>query len=310
MNKLKKYFTMIFFMSFIYLLFKYNHIVNSSVISATSMFLNKVFPSLFIMFVLNDIIINTRILHDIFMIFSSLFNKIFHTSGLAIEAFALSLLSGTPSSVIIIKELLKNNDITSDDANKLITFTYFSNPLFLYNILTATFNTYTTIKIILIHYITNIFIGIIFRGNKPTNMTKINKQKYKQNIFIILPDSIKKSMNTLLVILGTITFYLIISNITIHFINSNNFYTIIFKGVLEITQALNELKYINYLSIIKEITALAIISFGGLSIHTQVLTIIDDTNISYKNFLIGRILHVILATQTYFLFYYCSLYIN
>ena len=303
MNKLKNNFTALLIIFFMYLLFKYNYIINNSVITATNMFLYKVFPSLFIMFVLNDIIINSRILHDIFIYLAPIFNKIFNTSGLAVEAFILSLLSGTPSSAIIIKELLINNDITLDDANKLIAFTYFSNPLFLYNILNMSFNTYTTIKIILTHYITNILIGLIFRGKKTSIKNLCRQNNKKQNIITLLPESIKKSMNTLLIILGTITFYLIISNLIVNLINLNIFIEAIFKGLLEITQALNLLPNILCPNKIKEIIALAIISFGGLSIHTQVIAIINDTNLSYKKFLIGRVIHVLLGTLTYLSFY-------
>ena len=99
-------------------------------------------------------------------------------------------------------------------------------------------------------------------------------------------------------ILGTITFYMIVTNIITSIITLSPFLTIIVKGIMEITQSLNILNTINYSSIIKEIIALSIISFGGLAIHTQVSTLINDTNISYKNFFKGRIFHVLISTIT------------
>ena len=79
----------------------------------------------------------------------------------------------------------------------------------------------------------------------------------------------------------------------------NDIYTVILKGIFEITQSLNILNIINYSSKVKEIIALSIISFGGLSIHTQVLSIINNTKISYKCFFSGRILHVLISTIAY-----------
>ena len=38
-----------------------------------------------------------------------------------------------------------------------------------------------------------------------------------------------------------------------------------------------------------------ILSFGGLSVHMQVINELNDTNISYKNFFIGRIFQTILS---------------
>jgi len=307
MNKLKNIFTIILFFTFLYILFKYNYILNKSVVDAVNLWLTKVFPSLFIMFILNDIIINSRILDYLMSLISPLFNKIFSTSLHSSQAFILSLFSGTPSSAFIIKEMLNNREIDIDSANKLIAFTYFSNPLFLYNILSLSFNSYITLKIIIIHYISNIFIGLFFRKNNRKTIITERKNHSKINMFIILPKSIKKSLDTLFMILGTITFYMIITNLLINIFNFNTLFEILIKGFIEITQSLNILNTINSSSILKEIIALSIISFGGLSIHTQVLALINDTNISYKNFLIGRILHVLISTCTYLFFTACTI---
>ena len=299
MNKVKKIFTIILLFSFIYLLFRYNFILQTSVNDAVILWLTKVFPSLFIMFIINDLIINSHILDNLCNLISPLFNKIYNVSGTSLECFLLCIFSGTPSSAYIIKEMLQNNSINESDANKLISFTFFSNPLFLYNILSISFNKFITLKIIIIHYLTNLLIGLFFIKNKSTtNNIKIKKIN-NTSIINLIPKSISKSFNTLLMILGTITFYMIISNYLLKIIPLNILGEVILRGILEITQSLNILPNLNILSIIKEIIALAIISFGGLSIHTQILNIISNTNIKYRNFLIGRILHVLFSTLLY-----------
>ncbi|MBE6156996.1 MAG: hypothetical protein E7161_04575 [Firmicutes bacterium] len=301
MNKLKKNFTIILLFIFIFILFKYNYILNTSVVDAVNLWLTKVFPSLFIMFILNDIIINTNILNNVVTLINPIFNAIFNTSGSSSQAFLLSLFSGTPTSAFIIKEMLAKNTITSEDANKLIAFTYFSNPLFLYNILTLSFNKFITIKIILIHYLTNIIIGLIFRNKKNNYLqSTIYENNTHNKIFPLIPNAIKKSVDTLIMILGTITFYMIITNLITNIFNLSPIIDIFTKGLLEITQSLNILNDLNTTSIIKEIIAISIISFGGLSIHSQVLSLISDTNISYKNFFIARLLHGIISAAAYF----------
>ncbi len=299
MNKVKKIFTIILLFSFIYLLFKYNFILQKSVNDAVILWLNKVFPSLFIMFIINDLIINSHILDNLCNLISPIFNKIYHVSGTSLECFILCLFSGTPSSAYIIKEMLNNNSISEEDANKLISFTFFSNPLFLYNILSISFNKFITLKIIVVHYITNLLIGLFYRQNKSNNSNITIKTKENINFIKLTPNAISKSFNTLLMILGTITFYMIISNYLLKIIPLNIMGEVILRGILEITQSLNILSNLNILSIIKEIIALSIISFGGLSIHTQILNIISDTKVKYHNFLIGRILHVLISTTIY-----------
>ena len=164
MNKIKKHLSILIIFILILLLFKYNYILKESVIDGVNIWLTKVFPSLFIMFIINDLIINLNILKEVNKFINPLFNKLFKTSGNSSNVFLLSIFSGTPSSAFIIKEMLNNNKITLEDANKLITFTFFSNPLFLYTILSLSFNKFIVIKIIFINYLSNIIIGFLFRN--------------------------------------------------------------------------------------------------------------------------------------------------
>jgi len=307
MNKIKNYLLTFIIFSLIILLFKYNYLLQTSVIDAVNLWINKVFPTLFIMFIINDLIINLNLLDNISKVINPLFNKIFKTTGCSSNVFLLSIFSGTPSSAFIIKEMINTNKISLNDANKLIAYTFFSNPLFLYEILSISFNKYIVFKIIIIHYLSNLIIGLIFRNKNCiiNNMNIYEKKQNIKNLFVLLPGAIKKSLDTLVIILGTIVFYMIITNIIMTIVPLNNLLETILKGILEITQSLNILNNLNSSSIIKEIIAISIISFGGLSIHTQVLSIISDTNIKYKNFFIGRLLHVLISTISYLFLYFC-----
>ena len=96
-------------------------------------------------------------------------------------------------------------------------------------------------------------------------------------------------------ILGTITFFMITSNIIINITNPSSVTRIIIKGLFEITQSLNDLIYLKSNLIVKEILGISIISFGGLSIHMQVFSIISDTKIKYMYFLKGRIIGLLIS---------------
>ena len=67
------------------------------------------------------------------------------------------------------------------------------------------------------------------------------------------------------------------------------------KGILEITMGIKYLSILNIPNIYKTIIISMFLSFGGLSIHIQVLSFLIDTNISYKEFFYARIYHSILS---------------
>ena len=280
------------FISLIFI-FKNNKEVANVIIEAVNLFLKKVFVSLFPMFILNDILINLNIPYYFYLLFNKLFLKVFKTSGLGAYVFIMSLISGTPSNAYILKELVELEKISLEEANHFLTFTYFSNRLFLSVMLSTIFNTRVVLKIILCHYIANIIIGILIRNKAPKIAN--NKNILKTNWKITLTKSINKSITTLLMILGTISFYMLLTFIITSLLPNNCLIKTIISGFLEITNGLNTMTSLNILSQIKEIIASAIISFGGLSIHTQIKAILEDTNMNYSYFLKGRIMQSIIS---------------
>ena len=280
------------FISIIFI-FKNNKEVANVILEAVNLFFKKVFVSLFPMFILNDILINLNIPYYFYLLFNKLFLKVFHTSGLGAYVFIMSLISGTPSNAYILKELVELEKLSIEEANHFLTFTYFSNPLFLTVMLSTIFNARIVLKIILCHYIANIIIGILMRNKAPKIVTnpKYTQNKSKSSII----KSINKSISTLLMILGTICFYMLLTFIVTKLLPDNPLIKTLISGFLEITNGLNTITSLNIFIQIKEIIASAIISFGGLSIHTQIKAILEDTNMNYSYFLKGRIMQSIIS---------------
>ena len=156
--------------------------------------------------------------------------------------------------------------------------------------------------IILSHYIANIIIALLTKNNSYSHSKPVSNNKDLGSVISI---AIKEGINTMLLILGTITFYNIIITSTCSFIN-NAFLKSLFTGILEFSQGLNTLSNLDIFYIIKAYMAVLFISFGSLSIHTQIKSILIDTNISYYNFFKSRILHVIISFILLSLFIGCN----
>lgn len=273
---MKRKLLIISIIAFIGLIFTNYNLVLTSTIKATDIWLNKVFPYLFIMIILNELLINLDFAH--------LFKNASH------YIFIMSLLSGSPTSAYIINSLYQENYLTKNNANLNLLFTYFSNPLFLVTILTSIFHNQTiTFKLIIIHYLSNIIIYILYKK-------QLEPIKFKpSNPHFNLSLAIKKGINTTSMVLGAIVFYLVLSNILIHILKLSLFKSLMIRGILEVTQGLNYLAEIKLSTKIKEMISIFFISFGGLSIHTQIKCILDESNLDYKYFLKGRIMGSIIA---------------
>lgn len=282
----------------------------SAVLFSFNIWKNNVFPSLFPFFVISDILINYGFVEFVGELFKPIMYKLFKTKGEAAYIFIMSLLSGFPSSAKYIRELYINNIIDEDEGSKLLMFTHFSNPLFILGTISLSFlgNKKIGLLILVCHYISNIIIGVIFRNYHPSKnenfkfslkdaidlMTK-HRLTNNKSFGSIMGGAIGSAVDTLLLILGTVTCFLIVTTIISNNLNMSSYYQAIINGIIEMTQGL---KYISILDIslkIKTTISTIFISFGGISVHIQILSILSDTKIKYLPFLLSRIIHAAIS---------------
>ncbi len=276
------------------LIFLNRLLVMDSVLLAFNLWLQRIFPTLFIMFIIQDFLINYNLTNYLHAIFGKNLKLFFRLSKNAQTVFILSLITGMPSAAYVINKLYNDGKILKKEAENLLYFTYFPNPLFLYNMLMLIFlNNLITLKIILIFYLSNFIIAFFMRFNNSENLSLIYNTS-KEKFAVLLVKSIRKSMDNIILILGTITFFMIISNVVTSFFSNQMILTFI-KGFFEITQGLDSLKLLDSSLKLKEIIAILIISFGGISIHVQVFSMIYESNIKFSSFIKGRIISSIIS---------------
>lgn len=254
----------------------------------------NLFPNIFVFFLITDILNNYHFSYYLSKLFGNIFEKIYHLPKTSSYIVFMSLTSGFPSNAKLIKDALDNKMINITDANRLLLMTHFANPLFIiYTIGIKIFNDKKIGFIILIsHFITNFIIGLLFR-NIYIYEKKDNNYIFNSSLSFInlLKSSFIKTFKLLINIFSIIIFFAIITTTLSKYLGLNMFSNTILTSFLEIT---NGIKLLNTLNISKNILAMIItffISFGGLSIHMQELSILSDYKINYLVYLIARLIH-------------------
>ena len=290
----------------------------NSVVFSFNIWKNNIFPSLFPFFVLSELLINYGFVELVGELFKPIMNHLFKMNGNAAFIFIMSLVSGFPSNSKYARQLYLDGKLNEHEAAKILTFSHFSNPLFILGTVSILFlnNKEVGLLILICHYISNIIIGLIFRNYYPSQRDnekvsfkkalsmmhnkRINNDK---NFGQIITNSLLNSIQTLLLILGVVTLFLIITTIIDNNVNLSSTNQSVLNGFFEMTQGL---RYISELGLplkIKATLSTMIISFGGLSVHMQIISILSDTKIKYAPFLISRIIHALISSiLVYFLF--------
>ena len=272
MNKRYNNLIMIILLFVFFFTFRFNTLIKECIINAILAWLYNLVPFMFSAYLIIDLMQNYGLTNVIYNIFK---NNMF-------IVIILSFLLGCPSNAKYIKDYYKNGYISLNTANYLLTFAYSPNPLFIVGITGKNL----AIKTLLFIYVSNLIIAFIFRSLKD-NSDNIKRIILTKPFVNVLETSIYKTFKILVLILGIIIFYAIINYIIDSIFPNPNY---IIKSILEITNALISMKNANDFKLLTFACA-----FGGLSIHTQIKSILNDTPISYKYFFYGRLLASVIA---------------
>ena len=295
--------TLLFFFIFIFI---YSKEVSQSIIFSISLWKDNLLPSLFPFLLVSELLVEYGFIDLISSFLGKYMVIFFNLPKESSYAFFTSLFSGFPSGSKYVKDLLEKKLLTEEEANYLIMFTHYSNPLFIVS--TIGILLLNNIKygyiILFSHILSNILVAFIYKKKKKI-YNVYNKKELKEHanylsmnnkIFItVLINAIWKSFKILLNMLGIIMFFLMITTIVNKLFNFSPLLKAIISGLLEMTQGVNYISKLNLSINIKSAIIGAMISFSGLSIHFQVKSIIETSKIKYKNFLIARITQSIIC---------------
>ena len=304
------FFYVTFFIFLLLLLFMKSSSTSQAIQTAFVIWKENLFPTLFPIFVISEILISLGFipfLGTIFYPFSVRFLKLHKNASYIL---LLSMLTGFPSSAKYISQLYQNKELDYKNASKILLFSHFSNPLFIIGTIATTFLNNTSIIPLLFisHYLPNFLLAICFSFKSSSkkenikfsfyNATKAMYDNYvenKKSLGTILGHAVGGSINTLLLILGSISIFLIFTTIFNSIITLPPTIEAIFNGILEMSQGLKSISLLNISLKFKTILSVMIISFGGLCVHLQVMSILSNTKIKYFPFLLARLYHAILA---------------
>lgn len=281
-------------LTLIVFLFNLDIVINST-LSASYLFITKVFVSIFPFIILSDILFYFN--YDLFLkkIFGNIISKLFNVSKNTSIIYVLSILTSHPTNSVYIKEMLDRKEIDENDINKILLTTYF--PSIAFVIGTIGIGIYHSIKTGVFLYLTilikNILIGIFLRGK---NLSKEIQSIKKNNITLqeTISNSIIKGINISYTILGNIIIFTIIVNLLNNYLNINSTILSLISGMLEMTSGIFMISNLNINLSQKILLTSFILNFSGLSIIFQTTSILNKYKINIKKILIIKLIFSIM----------------
>ncbi|WP_010631046.1 sporulation integral membrane protein YlbJ [Sporolactobacillus vineae] len=306
---------------------------------------DKVFPALFPFFVLSELMIGFGVVTFTGVLMEPLMRPVFRVPGIGGFVFMMGLFSGFPAGARMTAKLYKEQKLTKNEAERLSSFTNFSNPLFLFSVMAVQFFHQATLGILfaLSHYIGNIGVGIAMRAYKKksdgrtdparthsvfTNaLDRMHQDRVNryQPLGKMLGDAVIASVQTLLAIGGFIALFSMTYRLLVQAGIINIFVDVLISlfhilgiapsigpaampGIFELTIGTHGVG--SAMAPLEErvITAAALLGFCGFSIQAQAISILSQAGLSARPFMLGRMLHSIFSGIAAWILYHLFRY--
>lgn len=293
---------------------------------------NVVFPSLFPFFILAEMMFSLGIVHFIGILFEPIMRPLFRVPGVGGFVLSMGIVSGFPAGAKFTARLKQEKQISAIEAERLVSFTNSSNPLFMSGAIAVGLfhNPSLAVLIMASHYFGNLFVGFTmrFHGQKKEKRTKhktafsfsqafhemhIKRINDRRPFGKMLSDAVYSATQTLFMIGGFIILFSVLNNVLsfIHIIdllaialaNMLSLFSIpgelsapFLAGLLEITNGSQLVSEAKNVSLLHQMMIISfILGFNGFSIQAQVASLLAEAEIRFWPYFVARILHGLYA---------------
>jgi len=288
-----------------------------------------VFPSLFPFFVLSEMLIGFGVVKFMGVLLEPLMRPLFRVPGVGGFAWAMGMATGFPAGAKLSARLRQEGQLTRVEAERLVSFTNSSSPLFIFSAVSVGFFHHPTLGFILAlsHYLGNFCVGIAMRfygsGGKTRYRAKTSffplvsalsamhktRLENRKPIGKLVGDAVISSIQTLLMIGGFIILFSVINKLLFHLQITTllarllQSILVLFQmpvelgipliaGIFEITLGSQMTSQVDEASLMQQMVMVSfILGFSGFSVQAQVASILAQTDIRFKPFFMARILH-------------------
>ncbi len=301
-----------------------------------------VFPSLLPFFITAELLISFGVVQFAGILFEPIMRPLFNVPGVGSFAWIVGMASGYPSGAKISASLREKGELTQIEAERLVSFSNASSPLFIFGAIAVGFlhNAQLGIAIAVCHYVSNALVGLCMRFYGRTAEKEQKKEKNQKNIFIravrkmhqtrlkdkrpfgeVLGDAVVSSIQSLIMVGGFIILFSVFTTLlnVIHlteviqliiqpaltmFQLPNDIVVPFITGIFEITMGAEMISKLSNIPLIVQLAIISfILGFNGFSIQAQVASILAKTDIRFFPYFFARLMHATIACLLSLLLY-------
>ncbi len=270
-----------------------------------ALWIDVVLPALLPFFICANFMIHLGIPKLIGKYFESSFERFLGAPGSSAFVFIISITSGYPMGAKLIGDMGRRSEISVNEAKRMLCFCSTSGPLFLLGTIGAGMlhSPEAGSLIAASHYFGAIANGILFHVFGEKKRSHSNVERFPQNNQLRLMDYFTDSIISAVKTVGIICCYLVIFTMLTDLIEYFKMFGGIdqpwagfLKGILEMTIGCNEIAADPDIALkLKCVLIAALVSFGGISIFAQSISLLYGLFIHPGYYLAVKLMHGVSA---------------
>lgn len=303
MRKMKKYSSaliliLVIFLFIIFLAFP----EQSSASAKKSIFicLETLIPSLFPFFVLSSLAVSLGFSKLIGNVFSRFMRPLFKCSPKTASPFVLGLLSGFPVGASTSVKLYKNGEISRGDCSKSLAFS--NNPSVGFVVSVAGAGILKDVRVGWILYISltlaSVFSGMITCRLFPEDKFMLEKSGVKEVEISVLQKflfAVRDGGAGVLNVSAFVVFFSVVCGVVGDVLHIPYPFSSLLFGFFEISSGISSINPYLLSFTQNAVIAAAVLAWSGLSVHSQVLFSVADTDVSPFPYLFSKMLTTVLS---------------
>lgn len=292
-----------------------------------------VFPALLPFFVGGQILMGLGVVHAMGVLLEPFMRPLFNLPGIGGFVTAMGLASGYPIGAVLTARLRRQGEITPAEGERLMSFANTADPLFMAGaVAVAMFGNRHVAGILMsAHYLGALVTGFVMRFHKPDapispppapsrepllarmqEALLTARQKDGRPFGQVLGDSVRDSVQTLLLIGGFIMVFSVIIDLLVAakvvaamgwvlapllrpLGLEGQLAPSLMAGLFEITLGTQLSSEAAAPLVDRLVVASAIIGWAGLSVHAQVAALTEGTGINIAPYIMARFIHAVVA---------------
>lgn len=298
----------------------YPSAVFQSSLSGMSLWWEYVFPALLPFLILTEIMLGTGAIHALGTLLDPFMRFFFRISGNSGWALAMGLFAGYPAGASTTAKLRERQALLPLEAERVLIVSHLCNPAVMITVIGVGFFHQVTLGmfIAIIHYTSALLMGLMLPSTKdkpavneplaamePIWTRAMLSAKRAQlddgrKFGKILGDGVTQSIQVLMVIGGWMMFFSVLQQVILlllpKFITNIGLVDQLVIILLEPHLGAYAIAQDSSITLVLKIALVgAVLGWSGLSIHSQVKSLLQSTQMRYLSFLMARLLHAALA---------------